>query len=74
MNKGLTEVRPSARIRSMEEIGLRRLRHEMAETINRVSLGTPIVVTMINRPKAVLISVDEYERLTQPKLGMAVGS
>ncbi len=53
----------SSRIRAMEEIGLRELRLNLGPTLEGVANGRTIVVTNTNRPRAVLVPVEEYERL-----------
>ena len=49
-------------------IGIGRVRHDISELVNRVAHGGErIVLTSHGKPKAALVSMDDYERLERER-------
>lgn len=51
----------------MLEVSVRQARQTLARLINQtVTEECPIIITVHDKPKAVLLSIEAYERLTHP--------
>lgn len=63
MTQGLQLLTRWRMLRSMKTIGLRELRPSLAATMKDVEAGSSVVVTRRNLPRAVIVPIEEYERL-----------
>lgn len=53
------------RLLGMEKISVTDLRPKLKETISIVQSGSPVAVTRVNLPQAVMVDVDFYERAVE---------
>lgn len=59
-----SDAQPSARVRELPMVTATELKNSTADVIDQVAARRAIAITRHDKPRAVLISIEEYEALT----------
>lgn len=59
-----SDAKPSARVRELPMVTATELKNSTADVIEQVAARRAIAITRHDKPRAVLISIEEYEALT----------
>jgi prevent-host-death family protein len=61
--------RPSPRLQELPTVTATELKHSTADVLDQVSAGKSVAITRHDKPRAVLISLEQYEELTGSQSG-----
>jgi prevent-host-death family protein len=64
-----TSHRASPRLQELPTVTATQLKHSTADVLDQVSAGKAVAITRHDKPRAVLISLDQYKELTGSQSG-----
>ena len=64
-----TSHRASPRLQGLPTVTATQLKHSTADVLDQVSAGKAVAITRHDKPRAVLISLDQYKELTGSQSG-----